>query len=104
MGTMVVVITSVLTLLVVSRAAAERASNSLQTKELAMVYTIKTMHSLLVHAWCTCILCKVHVKGLHKFSYKYSMAGNFRGVLISFFFVVDLVVTKFSTHKNQRLW
>ena len=56
MGTTVVVITSVPTVLAASRAAAERASNSLQTKELAMVCTIKTMHSLLVHAWYTCII------------------------------------------------
>ena len=30
----------------------------------------------------------------------YRMAGNFRGVLIFVIFVVDLAVTKFSTHEN----
>ena len=31
----------------------------------------------------------------------YRMAGNFRGVLIFAIFVVDLAVTKFSTHENK---
>jgi hypothetical protein len=30
----------------------------------------------------------------------YRMAGNFRGVLIFVIFVVDLAVTKISTHEN----
>ena len=30
----------------------------------------------------------------------YCMAGNFRGVLIFVIFVVDLAVTKISTHEN----
>ena len=33
----------------------------------------------------------------------YRMAGNFRGVLIFVIFMVDLAVTKFSTHKNKCL-
>ena len=66
MGIMAVVITSVPTLLVASRAAAERASNSLQTKELAMV----RMHDKNSYWYMHGMLCKVHVKGLHKFSYK----------------------------------
>ena len=32
------------------------------------------------------------------------MAGNFRGVLIFVIFVVDLAVTKFSTHENKCLY
>ena len=32
--------------------------------------------------------------------YTYCMAGNFRGVLIFVIFVVDLAVTKISTHEN----
>ena len=62
MGTMAAVITSVPTLLVASHAAAGRASNSLQTKELAMVCMTKIMHSLLVHGAhvCEVVLCKVH--------------------------------------------
>ncbi len=30
----------------------------------------------------------------------YRMAGNFRGVLIFVIFVVDLAVTRISTHEN----
>ena len=65
MGTMAAVITSVPTLLVASYAAAGRASNSLQTKELAMVCMTKIMHSLLVYGAhvCEVVLCKVHACG-----------------------------------------
>ena len=40
---------------------------------------------------------------LHRYSdsiYRYCMAGNFHGVLIFVIFVVDLAVTKITTHEN----
>ena len=57
MGTMAVVITSVPTLLVASCAAAERASNSLQTCN----GTHDKNNAFIIGSTCI-ILCKVHVK------------------------------------------
>ena len=46
--------------------------------------------------------CKTIAKGLYNTITKaiYRMAGNFRRVLIFVIFVVDLAVTKISTHEN----
>ena len=47
-----------------------------------------------------CIIICTVVRTSMVMSPSYRIAGKFRGVLIFVIFVVELVVTKFSTHEN----
>ena len=53
-----------------------------------------------VHSVCVCTYMYMHISMHMCSTCIYRMADNFRGVLILVIFVIDLAVTKISTHEN----